>query len=381
MKVKNIAAGALLLLSAGMYSCKNESQFTVSGTIKNPGKLKAVYLIEADTTQDGWKVLDSTSLGENGNFQFKHVAQYQNLFRLRVGNYVGNEMQGENLYDFIAKNGDDIEFSTDNADKGHAYTIKGSDDSDKIRELNAIANTYGEKTSKILAEYQEKAHGEKNDSLLKIYTPLYLKNLAAGSDAALKFANENKGSLAGFYAAATLDPTKYEAQLITYADAIRGNFKDNPTVQKFLKRMDIAKPISVGHKAPEFTVAGIDGTPISLASYKGKYVMIDFWASWCQPCRMENPNVVKQYAAFNPKGFNILGVSLDNDKEPWKKAVEADKLTWSHGSDLKGFEGATERLYHIEAIPSNFIIDPQGNIVAKNITGPDLEAFLNKTFK
>ena len=109
--------------------------------------------------------------------------------------------------------------------------------------------------------------------------------------------------------------------------------------------------------------------------------MIDFWASWCQPCRQENPNVVKQYNAFKGKGFNILGVSLDKDKAPWQKAISDDKLAWAHGSDLNGFEGPTERLYHIEAIPSNFIIDPHGNIVAKNITGADLEAFLNKTFK
>jgi peroxiredoxin len=109
--------------------------------------------------------------------------------------------------------------------------------------------------------------------------------------------------------------------------------------------------------------------------------MIDFWASWCAPCRQENPNVVKQYAAFHSKGFNILGVSLDKDKAAWQKAISDDKLEWAHASDLNSFEGPTERLYNIEAIPSNFIIDPAGNIVAKNITGADLEAFLTKTFK
>jgi peroxiredoxin len=205
--------------------------------------------------------------------------------------------------------------------------------------------------------------------------------VSESGEAVLKFVNDNKKSLAGFYAATTLDPTKYEGQLIKFADNIRGDFKDNPTVQKFIKQMDKVKPISIGHKAPEFTVNGIDGNPIKLSDYKGKYVMIDFWASWCQPCRQENPNVVKQYNIFKGKGFNILGVSLDKGKPEWQKAINDDKLTWAHGSDLNGFEGPTEALYHIEAIPSNFIIDPQGNIVAKNITGGDLEAFLNKTFK
>ena len=108
--------------------------------------------------------------------------------------------------------------------------------------------------------------------------------------------------------------------------------------------------------------------------------MIDFWASWCAPCRAENPNVVKQYGIYNKLGLNILGISLDVDKAKWQEAVKKDNLTWKHGSDLKNFEGPTEKLYHIEAIPSNFIIDPQGVIVAKNITGADLEEFLNKTF-
>ena len=108
--------------------------------------------------------------------------------------------------------------------------------------------------------------------------------------------------------------------------------------------------------------------------------MLDFWASWCAPCRQENPNVVKLYNQYKSKGLNILGISLDEDKGAWQQAIDADKLTWQHASDLNKFEGATEKLYHIEAIPSNFIIDPQGNIIAKNITGKDLEDFLNKTF-
>jgi len=151
-------------------------------------------------------------------------------------------------------------------------------------------------------------------------------------------------------------------------------------VQQFIRQMAAVKPLSVGHKAPEFTTTGMDGKPVNLADYKGKYVMIDFWASWCGPCRNENPNVVRLYNQYKSKGFNILGISLDEDKHAWQQAIYADKLTWQHASDLKKFEGPTERLYHIEAIPSNFIIDPQGNIIAKNITGKSLEDFLNKTF-
>ena len=382
MKLKSLAVYSLLLLTAFVYSCKDSSQFTINGTIKNPGSIKLVYLIEADSTQI--KVVDSTTLSEDGKFQFKHVAPYANLYKLRIGNAGGGEQSAgaNNVFDLIAKNGDDIEFSTDNNDNTHTYIIKGSDDSEKIKEFNKISNFYGEKNSKLVAEYQEKSQklGKQSDSLLKVYMPTFQKNLADYGTAVLKFVNDNKTSLAGFYAATSLDVYKFEPQLVAYSDDIKENFKDNPGVQTFVRQMEKIKPVSIGHKAPDFTVTGVDGKPIKLADYKGKYVMLDFWASWCMPCRQENPNVVKQYAAFNSKGFNILGISLDKDKAAWQKAINDDKLTWAHGSDLNSFEGPTETLYHIEAIPSNFIIDPQGNIVAKNITGADLEAFLNKTF-
>jgi hypothetical protein len=168
--------------------------------------------------------------------------------------------------------------------------------------------------------------GKQSDSLLKVYMPVFQKNMADYGAAVLKFVNENKSSLAGFYAATSLDVYKYEPQLVAYADDIKGKFTDNPGVQTFVKQMEKIKPISLGHKAPDFTTTGIDGKQVSLADYKGKYVMIDFWASWCGPCRQENPNVVKQYNAFHNKGFNILGISLDKDKAAWQKAINDDKL-------------------------------------------------------
>jgi peroxiredoxin len=275
-----------------------------------------------------------------------------------------------------------IDFSTNLTDVTHAYTISGSDESDKIKAFNKISNYYGEINGKIAQEYQDKAQalGKESDSLVKVYLPIYQKNIKEFSLATLKFVNENKNSLAGFYAATSLEPAKYEPQLIAFADEIKGNFKDNPVVQRFIKQMMEAKPVSVGHKAPDFTIGGIDGNPVKLSDYKGKYVMLDFWASWCGPCRQENPNVVKQYAIFKQLGLNILGISLDTDKGAWQQAVAHDNLSWKHASDLKTFEGPVERLYQINAIPSNFIIDPQGIIIAKNITGGDLEEFLNKTF-
>jgi len=369
--MKRLIYLSTILLSTLLFSCKDNSTFTISGTVTNPGSLKKVYLLEADSTQIS--VIDSTNLSDQGKFQFKHAAPFANLFKLRLGG---------TIFDMIAKNGDDINFATSLTDNAHAYQVSGSDESEKIQEFNKISNFYSDKSSKISQEYQDKvqATGKESDSLIKIYMPIFQKNMGDYSNAVLKFIYSNKNSLASFYAASSLDQAKYEQQIIAYADTIKDNFKDNPEVQKFIKQMNALKPVSIGHTAPDFTIGGIDGKPVKLSDYKGKYVMLDFWASWCAPCRAENPNVVKQYAIYHPLGFNILGISLDQDKGKWQQAVDADKLTWTHASDLKNFEGPTETLYHIMAIPSNFIIDPKGVIIAKNVTGIDLEEFLNKTF-
>lgn len=371
MKNRIVIYCCVVLMSAFVYSCKDKSAFTISGTITNPGSLKKIFLLAADSTSV--TLVDSTSLGEGGKFQFKHQGPYANLYKLRAGS---------NIFDLIAKNGDAIDFSTNLTDTTHTYVISGSDDSEKIKAFNKINNVYGEKIGKIVDEYRTKAQqiGRESDSLMAIYRPQIEKELDSQSADILKFVNDNRNSLAGFYAITALDQNKYEQQMVVYADAIKDNFKDNPAVQRFIRAMNEVKPISVGHKAPDFTTTGLDGKPVKLSDYKGKYVLVDFWASWCAPCRQENPNVVRQYGIYKSKGLNILGISLDVDKSKWQEAVNQDKLAWDHASDLKNFEGPTERLYHIMAIPSNFMIDPQGNIVAKNITGGDLEEFLNKTF-
>ena len=362
----------VLMMSTFLFSCKDNTAFTVSGTISNPSKLKEVYLLQADSAAQ-FRVVDSAALQGDGNYQFKRSAAYVNLYKLKADT---------TQFDLIAQNGDAIELITDLSDSRHAYTVSGSDANEKIKAFDDFSKAYAERNNKVVAEFQNKSQkaGQQPDSLLKIYMPVFQKNLADYSNAVLKFMEDNKGSLAAFYAATALDAVKYEQQLVAYADEIKGNtaLNGNPAVQSFIKAMEKAKPLSIGHQAPDFTITGMDGKQVKLSDYKGKYVMVDFWASWCVPCRQENPNVLKQYQKFHSKGFNVLGISLDKDKAAWQKAASDDHLEWTQASDLKSFEGATEQLYQIQAIPSNFIIDPQGNIAAKNIRGTDLEAFLTK---
>ena len=137
-----------------------------------------------------------------------------------------------------------------------------------------------------------------------------------------------------------------------------------------------AKVGAVGAEAMDFTQNDTSGHPVSLSSFKGKYVLVDFWASWCRPCRMENPNVLAAYGKFKDKNFTVLGVSLDRDRSPWLKAIQDDQLKWSQVSDLKFWNNEVAVKYRIQQIPQNFLIDPNGRIVGKNLRGADLDAKL-----
>ncbi len=166
-------------------------------------------------------------------------------------------------------------------------------------------------------------------------------------------------------------------------DAVKSQYAKN-IVQVIANEKTVqesAKATAIGAKAPEFTQNDTTGKPVSLSQFKGKYVLVDFWASWCRPCRAENPNVVAAYNEFKDKNFTILSVSLDQRKENWVYAIKADNLTWNHVSDLQYWSNAVARTYHVESIPANFLLDPNGNIIAKNLRGEELAQRLSELIK
>lgn len=192
-----------------------------------------------------------------------------------------------------------------------------------------------------------------------------------------QFAIEHPKSIAGAYYVTTVFDFS-PSELDSIYNGFDSTIKNHIYVKKIKEHIDAIKRTSLGQVAPDFELNKANGKSIALSSLKNKYVFVDFWASWCMPCRAENPNLVKAYKQFKGKDFEILGVSLDDKKQDWMQAIKKDKLTWIHVSDLKGWESSVVPLYGIRGIPANFLLDHEGKILARDLHGDQLQKKLEE---
>jgi len=375
MKIKiSILALLIPLVSAA------QSNFILSGKIGNLNKPAMVYF---DYMDNGVSHEDSSVL-VNGAFKFSGLIK--DIANARMAVAPKGEGKGYAIY----KSGDAVYFyfgkerivissndSLTNAkvtgskvyDEFVAYnkTIGGS-----MMQLTRAAN---DDFAKGTAEQQ------KDTAYIKGVDARFKQRIRSRNDKQFEFAKNNPNSFFSIVALSEAAGSKVDVEKISPVyNALDVKLRANDIGQELKQRIDAAGTTAVGNQAPVFTQNDVNGKPLSLAGLKGKVVLIDFWASWCHPCRAENPNLKEQYKLYKDRGFEILSVSLDSEKKNWLHAIEQDGLPWLHVSDLKGWNNQVGRLYGVRAVPACFLVDAGGKIIANDVRGETLNQKLAEIF-
>jgi peroxiredoxin len=353
----------LFIATTLIAGCSSGNQYVVKGKITGSDSI-TFYL---QKREEGKNVNIDSAVSAKGVFTFKGKSvEYPQLVQL----VAGNTRKRTSFY--LENSVINIKGSLDSLFKAE---ITGSKTQDEYKSFVSSNKLLSDAYSKMYSEYQQASQAG-NTALMAVIE----KRADSVQTEMLKnqknFVINNPSS---YVTPSILGSISYEMEgdeLAAMISKLDTAIAALPQIVSLKERAEKMKAVSIGKKAPDFTMNDVDGNPVSLSSKLGsRLLLIDFWAAWCGPCRKENPNVVKIYNEFNKKGFNIIGVSLDQKKEDWVKAIADDKLTWTHVSDLQYWGNAAARTYAVNSIPANFLLDETGTIIAKNLRG---EALYNK---
>jgi peroxiredoxin len=373
----------LTLLFCG---CKNNS-IQISGQLENPVKGEYLYLDELKANE--LETIDSVKIGEDGRFTFKRETTLPTFFLLKINN--------SNFFTILCEPGEKLRIEARFDSLNFPLSVSGSKGTEKIVEYNkALKNT----VSKLMSLNEIYMQNSDSPDLQKVIQSLdsmaqqYLNEINVYTK---RYIDDNIKSLVSLVAlyqqvapqVYVLDQVKDLNYYVKVDSSLFSLFPESEPVkalheqvQSLISQTDATALLKIGDEAPEISLPSVDGKIITLSSTRGGIVLLDFWASWCSPCRLENPNLVKAFNQYRGKGFKIYQVSLDKTKDDWLKGIQDDNLSqWIHVSDLKYWNSAVVPLYKIESIPSNMLLDNNGKIIATNLRGEALQEKLSELYK
>lgn len=360
-----------------LFSCKSDTNInqSISGNIKNATEGSQIIL--AHMSASALTNKDTAQIDNQGNYSFKKPIETLAYYRLKIND--------QNFINLILDKGETPTINGDANNFDETYSVEGSEESLRLKRINTIY----------------KKNNMVNDSLNKVFQanpgdPNLMAQLqqkafeAANSmnNSLIEIVNKKPASLASLAVTDLLNPDENFETFKKIDDAFSKEMPDSDYFKKFHQKVMSLKQLAIGSIAPEIALEDQNGKTITLSSLKGNVVLIDFWASWCRPCRAENPNVVNAFNKYNKDGFEVFSVSLDglpqqqNAKQAWIDAIEKDNLTWkSHVSDLQGWNSSVVPLYGFKGIPFTVLLDQDGKIIGKNIRGQALQQKLAEIFE
>jgi len=372
---------------------------TFKGQLKN-SKGDTLYLVNISQGQPD--PIDTAVADAQGVFYFTRPVPGVGYYNL--------EINGQNLVTLILDSTERYEFTADAANLANTYEVKGSDENKRFKEFNEYAAAFHKKKTamidelkQIQSDYSMQAMAHQNDPAVMQqmekevegkFNAIQEKAMKLDEEARAylrKFITDKPASMANIPALyLTSEPQARQLLLDEYdnfnyfdttAKALKQKYPNAPNVQLLAAQVEKIRPLASGALAPDITLNDPGGKPMSLSSLRGRVVLLDFWASWCAPCRSEMPNVVAAYKKYKSKGFEVFSVSLDADKSRWVEAIRSDGMTWPyHVSDLRQWQSSVVPLYDIKGIPLTFLLDKDGKIIARGLRGIALEQKLKEIF-
>lgn len=348
------------MVTALIISCSSDPKYVVEGELEGMDE-GMVYLQKRESGQ--FLTIDSAMV-EDGAFEINGGSvDYPDTYYLSVA--------GKRGYLMLFLENSKINISG-HADSLYLATVEGSASHDDYERYNSGLQSFYERNQALFEELREaRMNGDevKAAELEEERNFLYDQM----NDYNIEFIESNPSSWATPMILRSISYGLSGEELESYVGKLDAGLQETQVIIEMKERIEKLRKVAIGVVAPDFTQNDPEGNPVSLSEIIGpELLLVDFWAAWCGPCREENPNVVAVYNEFHDKGFDVLGVSLDRDKDDWLKAIEDDSLTWTHVSDLKFWENEAAQLYAVNAIPANFLLDSEGRIVATNVRGPEL---------